>query len=73
VTEARNAAIRERDALMVRLETITTEVVPQADSRDVRTAVPRDLVAHSEILPDRDPERIGLNEHEPFFDFVRAG
>jgi SAM-dependent methyltransferase len=31
------------------------------------------LVAHSEILPDVDPERLGLNEHEPFFDFVRVG
>ncbi len=29
------------------------------------------LVPHSEILPDVDPERLGVNEREPFFDFVR--
>jgi len=29
------------------------------------------LVAHSEILPDIDPEQFGVNEREPFFDFVR--
>jgi SAM-dependent methyltransferase len=30
------------------------------------------LVPHSEILPDVDPEQLGINEREPFFDFVRA-
>jgi SAM-dependent methyltransferase len=30
------------------------------------------LVPHSEILPDIDPEQFGVNEREPFFDFVRA-
>lgn len=30
------------------------------------------LVPHSEILPDVDPEQFGVNEREPFFDFVRA-
>jgi Methyltransferase domain len=30
------------------------------------------LVPHSEILPDVDPEQFGVNEKEPFFDFVRA-
>jgi SAM-dependent methyltransferase len=30
------------------------------------------LVPHSEILPDVDPEQLGVNEREPFFDFVRA-
>ncbi len=29
------------------------------------------LVAHSEILPDIDPEQFGVNEREPFFDFIR--
>ena len=29
------------------------------------------LVPHVEILPDVDPERLGINEKEPFFDFVR--
>ena len=29
------------------------------------------LVPHAEILPDVDPEQLGLNEYEPFFDFVR--
>jgi SAM-dependent methyltransferase len=29
------------------------------------------LVPHSEILPDVDPEQLGVNEREPFFDFVR--
>lgn len=30
------------------------------------------LVPHDEILPNVDPERFGLNEKEPFFDFVRG-
>jgi SAM-dependent methyltransferase len=30
------------------------------------------LVPHAELLPDIDPETAGVNEHEPFFDFVRA-
>jgi SAM-dependent methyltransferase len=30
------------------------------------------LVPHAEILPDVDPEQFGVNEKEPFFDFVRA-
>lgn len=30
------------------------------------------LVPHSEIIPHVDPEQCGLNEREPFFDFVRA-
>jgi hypothetical protein len=29
------------------------------------------LVPHSEILPEVDPEQFGVNEREPFFDFVR--
>jgi SAM-dependent methyltransferase len=29
------------------------------------------LVPHPEILPDVDPELLGVNEKEPFFDFVR--
>jgi SAM-dependent methyltransferase len=29
------------------------------------------LVPHAEILPDLDPEQFGINEREPFFDFVR--
>jgi SAM-dependent methyltransferase len=29
------------------------------------------LVPHKEILPDVDPEALGINEDEPFFDFVR--
>jgi len=29
------------------------------------------LVPHEEILPDVDPELLGVNEAEPFFDFVR--
>lgn len=29
------------------------------------------LVPHSEILPDIDGETFGVNEREPFFDFVR--
>jgi SAM-dependent methyltransferase len=29
------------------------------------------LVPHTEILPDVDPEFAGINEKEPFFDFVR--
>jgi SAM-dependent methyltransferase len=29
------------------------------------------LVPHAEILPDLDPEQFGVNEREPFFDFVR--
>jgi Methyltransferase domain len=29
------------------------------------------LVPHSEILPDIDPEQLGVNDREPFFDFVR--
>ena len=28
-------------------------------------------VPHSEILPDVDPEQLGVNDKEPFFDFVR--
>lgn len=28
------------------------------------------LVPHSEVLPDVDPEQFGVNEKEPFFDFV---
>jgi SAM-dependent methyltransferase len=30
------------------------------------------LVPHAEILPEIDPESLGVNEDEPFFDFVRA-
>lgn len=30
------------------------------------------LVPHTEILPEVDPESLGVNEKEPFFDFVRA-
>ena len=30
------------------------------------------LRAHDELLPDIDPEALGVNEHEPFFDFVRG-
>jgi SAM-dependent methyltransferase len=30
------------------------------------------LVPHAEILPDLDPEQFGINEREPFFDFVRG-
>ncbi len=30
------------------------------------------LVPHVEILADVDPERFGINEKEPFFDFVRG-
>jgi hypothetical protein len=30
------------------------------------------LAAHAEILPGIDPEVLGINEREPFFDFVRA-
>lgn len=30
------------------------------------------LVPHDEILPGADPERLGVNEKEPFFDFVRS-
>lgn len=30
------------------------------------------LVPHSEILPDVDSEQFGVNDKEPFFDFVRA-
>jgi SAM-dependent methyltransferase len=30
------------------------------------------LRPHSEILPHIDPDRMGVNEKEPFFDFVRA-
>ena len=30
------------------------------------------LVPHAEILPDVDPEQLGVNEKEPFFDFVRG-
>jgi SAM-dependent methyltransferase len=29
------------------------------------------LVPHAEILPEIDPEQLGVNEREPFFDFVR--
>jgi SAM-dependent methyltransferase len=29
------------------------------------------LAPHAELLPDVDPERAGVNENEPFFDFVR--
>jgi SAM-dependent methyltransferase len=29
------------------------------------------LVPHADILPDLDPEQFGVNEREPFFDFVR--
>jgi glycosyltransferase involved in cell wall biosynthesis len=29
------------------------------------------LAPHAELLPDVDPERAGVNEYEPFFDFVR--
>lgn len=29
------------------------------------------LRAHDELLPGVDPEELGVNEHEPFFDFVR--
>lgn len=31
-----------------------------------------DLISHSKLLPDIDPERVGVNEKEPFFDFVRT-
>lgn len=31
------------------------------------------LVPHAEILPDVDPELLGISEKEPFFDFVRGG
>ena len=30
------------------------------------------LVPHAEILPDVDPEQLGVNEAEPFFDFTKA-
>jgi hypothetical protein len=30
------------------------------------------LVPHLEILPDVDPELLGVNEKEPFFDFVKG-
>jgi SAM-dependent methyltransferase len=30
------------------------------------------LVPHAEILPDIDPEAFGVNEREPFFDFIRG-
>jgi SAM-dependent methyltransferase len=30
------------------------------------------LVPHEEILPEIDPELLGVNEKEPFFDFVRG-
>jgi hypothetical protein len=30
------------------------------------------LLPHAKILPDIDPELLGVNEKEPFFDFVRA-
>jgi SAM-dependent methyltransferase len=30
------------------------------------------LVPHAEILPDVDPEAAGVNDEEPFFDFVRG-
>jgi SAM-dependent methyltransferase len=30
------------------------------------------IVPHGEILPDADPELLGINEKEPFFDFVRG-
>jgi SAM-dependent methyltransferase len=30
------------------------------------------LTPHSELLPEIDPERMGVNEKEPFFDFVRV-
>jgi SAM-dependent methyltransferase len=30
------------------------------------------LVLHEEILPDIDAEQFGINEKEPFFDFVRG-
>lgn len=29
------------------------------------------LAPHAELLPDVDPERAGVNENEPFFDFMR--
>jgi SAM-dependent methyltransferase len=29
------------------------------------------LVPHAEILPDVAPDLLGINEHEPFFDFVK--
>jgi hypothetical protein len=29
------------------------------------------LVPHAELLPHVDPERAGVNENEPFFDFLR--
>ena len=30
------------------------------------------LLPHAELLPAIDPESLGVNENEPFFDFVRA-
>jgi SAM-dependent methyltransferase len=30
------------------------------------------LRAHDEVLPNSDPEALGVNELEPFFDFVRS-
>jgi SAM-dependent methyltransferase len=30
------------------------------------------LVPHEDILPEIDPELFGINDREPFFDFVRA-
>src|SRR5260221_2374002 len=32
----------------------------------------RRFIPHTELLPDIDPEKMGVNEHEPFFDFVRG-
>jgi len=29
------------------------------------------IVPHTDLLPDTDGEKYGINEHEPFFDFVR--
>ena len=31
------------------------------------------LVWHDDVLSDIDPEQYGVNEREPFFNFVRAG
>ena len=30
------------------------------------------LIAHDELLPDIDPEAYGVNELEPFFDFIKS-
>jgi hypothetical protein len=37
-----------------------------------RQVLRKDCARTGEVLPDVDPERTGVNELEPFFDFVRA-